>query len=309
MSAPGVSVIIPSFNAARFVGAAVESVLNQKYEGVAELIVVDDGSTDDTIDVLRRYGDRLRLSAKKNGGVSSARNVGLHSARNEFVALLDADDLMKPGRLASQVAALLAQPEAVMCCSSIEHIGEDGELLVNQPKQIQTRYLADQLMVRRLFERNFVATSSVMLLRAQVQAIGGFNERLTHSEDCELWLRLTQCGSLVLLPERLTQYRIHGTQSINNLVAMALGRLMARASFLERYPAQRNALGAAYVSSAMAAYAMDSGYSLFRGGDAPAARRACRLGIRYAPLSMRLWRMYIRSFLPLRSGGRNPTEI
>lgn len=294
-----ISVIIPAFNASRFIAQAIESVLNQDYKGIVQLIIIDDGSTDDTVEVLKNYANQVFIIQKPNGGVSSTRNVGLKAAQHDFVALLDADDVMKPGRLAAQAAALAATPEAVLCYSSVEFIDDSGNLLESQPKLLSEPSDTSNTTTKRLFDRNFITTSSVMFRRSPVLAINGFNEKLNFSEDCDLWLRLSQSGQFILLPQRLTQYRIHSSQTIRHEAGMARGRLLARAYFLRQYPEQRQILGTTYIRKKMALYASDYGYPLFLSGDPCAARSVYRLGLQHAPLNLKLWRLYLRSFFPI----------
>src|SRR5512139_2667017 len=110
MAAPTVSVVVPAYNAAWCVRKAVDSVLAQDFRDF-ELIVVNDGSTDDTLAVLRGYGDAIRVVDQRNGGMSNARNAGIRAARGEFLAFLDSDDWWLPGKLGRQVALLRARPD------------------------------------------------------------------------------------------------------------------------------------------------------------------------------------------------------
>ena len=111
---PSVSVIIPTFNRCGFLGRAVDSVLEQTGPSF-ELIVVDDGSTDTTFDLLAGYGDRIEMIRQSNLGVSAARNAGIRSARGEYIALLDSDDYWLPGKLETQHAFFRERPEALIC--------------------------------------------------------------------------------------------------------------------------------------------------------------------------------------------------
>ena len=113
---PLVSVVIPSYNCGGVIGDTLESVLAQDYPAL-EVIVVDDGSTDDTCDVVARYGDRVTLLQQRNAGAAVARNAGIRCARGDYVALLDADDLWLPGKLSIQVDHLEGNPQVGTCCT------------------------------------------------------------------------------------------------------------------------------------------------------------------------------------------------
>jgi len=126
--APDVSVVIPAYNAAWCVAKAIESVLVQ--EGADfEIIVVDDGSTDDTAAVLARYGDAIRVVRQRNQGLSAARNAGIRAAQGEFVAFLDADDWWLAGKLGQQLALMHTRPELGFCSTAARVEDPDGRLL------------------------------------------------------------------------------------------------------------------------------------------------------------------------------------
>lgn len=292
----GVSVIIPAYNAARYICHAIDSTLNQETEFPVEIIVINDGSTDDTARVLQMYRSRIKVIDTPNHGVSSARNVGINSANCELIALLDADDRMNAGRLAAQASGLQGNPKAVLSCSSIELIDDRGNLIEEQPKPIAHRPDTHGNITSHIFSRNFIATSSVMLRRSTVSAINGFSEQLSHSEDCELWLRLSLLGEFIFLEERLTQYRVHSTQSVHNELAMAKGRIAAREHFLRNLPQNQNIINNKHIQKVMAELAIDYGYRLAQKGEHAAARSACQIGLRYSPLSLPLWKMYLKSY-------------
>ena len=129
---PRVSVVIPAFNQARFLPAAIDSALAQTYRD-REIIVVDDGSTDETPDVARRYGDALRYVRQANKGLAGARNTGIERARGEFVALLDSDDVWLPGFLEHMMAVAEAQPRAAVYFGAWRYIDASGNPLPEPP--------------------------------------------------------------------------------------------------------------------------------------------------------------------------------
>jgi len=184
MNNPLISVIIPTYNRAWALGEALDSVLAQTYPAV-ELIVVDDGSTDETPDLLARYGDALRVLTLENGGVSRARNHGISASTGEFIAFLDSDDRWLPDKLAEQAAFFKATPEALIC--QTEEIWIRNGKRVN-PCKHHKKPSGD------IFEASLhlclVSPSAVMMRRSLLEDVGLFDESLPACEDYDLWLRI-----------------------------------------------------------------------------------------------------------------------
>lgn len=181
---PSVSVVIPTFNRGWTLRAALDSVLAQTWRDF-ELIVVDDGSTDNTSEILHSYGPVVKVVRQDNAGVSAARNKGVQSAGGEFIAFLDSDDRWLPDKLSVQVDFFNSQPEAVIC--QTEEIWIRNGKRVN-PKKVHKKPSG------RIFEASLalclVSPSAVMLRRSFFNAIGGFDETLPACEDYDLWLRI-----------------------------------------------------------------------------------------------------------------------
>jgi Glycosyl transferase family 2 len=207
-AAPRVSVIVPCYNAERYVAQALDSALTQDAVPL-EVLVADDGSSDGTAEVLARYGERIRVFHQDHGGPSRARNACLRAARGEFVALLDADDRFRPGKLAKQVAALDARPDVGLVYTGWHVIDGDGTPL---PHQGWSREEGD--VRRRLLLGNLTHPVAVMLRRTPVVDAGGFDESLQVNEDWDLFLRLALGGMRwACIDEALGEYRVHGGQS------------------------------------------------------------------------------------------------
>ncbi len=252
MPASLTSVIIPTHNGARHLGEAIDSALAQTHPAV-EVIVVDDGSADDTPAVAARYGDRIRFLRQENRGVSAARNAGLGAARGVYVSFLDHDDRLLPEKLARQAAVLDAHPEVGVVYTGWWFIDEQGHRL---PATGWTRSEGDLLPdLLRLDSPIFMPAIAVR--RALVDAVGGFDERLRRSEDWDLWLRLSARGARwACVDAPLVEYRLHAGQKHRDTAR----RLAAQLEILERLfadPALAPALKAralqdAYVRAAMA---------------------------------------------------------
>ncbi len=198
---PRVSVIIPTYNRGWILEEAVDSVLGQTYTDF-ELIVVDDGSTDDTRARLQPYGQRIAYVQQDNQGVSAARNTGLQLARGELVALLDSDDLWMPAKLARQVAFFDAHPAAQIC--------QTEEIWIRRGKRVNPKN-RHRKPSGWIFEPSLalclVSPSAVMLRRGLMDAMGGFDVSLPACEDYDLWLRISLRCPIHLIDDALVVKR------------------------------------------------------------------------------------------------------
>jgi GT2 family glycosyltransferase len=183
---PLVSVIIPTFNRAWAVERAVDSVLDQDYRPF-ELIVVDDGSTDQTAEILARYGNQLTVVCQENRGVSAARNAGIARAEGDLIAFLDSDDFWRPKKLTIQVDFFTSHPDALIC--------QTGEFWVRNGRRVNPgrrhRKLSGMIFTSSL-ELCLVSPSAVMMRKTLFSMVGGFDETLPACEDYDLWLRVTR---------------------------------------------------------------------------------------------------------------------
>ena len=182
---PLVSVIIPTYNRGRYLPEAIDSVLAQTYTPI-EVIIVDDGSTDDTATLLAGYGNRIDVLRQPNRGVSAARNSGIRKAAGEYIALLDSDDCWKPQKVAAQIAYFKSNSGMLIC--QTEEIWIRNGLRINPGKRHrkQSGFIFEQCLPLCL-----VSPSAVMLHTRLLQAVGLFDERLPACEDYDLWLRVT----------------------------------------------------------------------------------------------------------------------
>ncbi len=226
---PRVSVVVPVFNGAAHVSDAIESVLAQT-AGDLELIVVDDGSTDDTAAVIAGHADRdLRIVplARPHRGLSAARNAGLAVARADLVAFLDADDVWLPRKLEAQIAWLTAHPGCEACFTHTEEI-DDALRVITPWGDIEERYGRASVGPRVLVEHgNLVAGSGsgVMAIAAGLREAGGFDERLVACEDLDLWYRLALRAPLRAVPEVLVQIRRSPGQMQSDFNRVLQGRI------------------------------------------------------------------------------------
>lgn len=205
-----ISVVIPTYNRAAYLQLALESVLCQDYP-CFEVVVVDDGSTDDTASVLQSYVGRVRFFRQANAGPSVARNRGILEARGELVAFLDSDDLMVPGRLARQAALFAKEPELGLVAGDYAKIGPHGESLgIMALSRTDRRHLA-----RGVWYRNFFATGTVMVRRSCFESVGLFPVDINFAEDWDLWLRIMDKHRVLYVSGVEAYIRFH----TNSLVA------------------------------------------------------------------------------------------
>ena len=203
-----VSIIVPCCNGARFLADALDSALAQTHPAT-EVIVVDDGSVDDTPAVLRRYAGRLRVLCQPNRGPSAARNAALGVARGEYVAFLDADDRFLPDKVARQTAVLDSRPDVGLVYTGWRFIDEEGRVLPGEARPSGEGDLLPALLLA-----NPIHPLAAVVRRALVADVGGFDETLRGCEDWDLFLRLSRRGMRWASVEAaLCEYRVHPAQS------------------------------------------------------------------------------------------------
>ncbi|MEY3530392.1 MAG: hypothetical protein RLZ70_1460 [Verrucomicrobiota bacterium] len=229
---PAVSVVMAVFNGARFLPETLASLQAQTMCDF-EIVIVDDGSTDDTprlLNVFAQSEPRCRILTQTNQGQVAARNLGAHSARASLIAWLDADDIAEPERLQLQRAHLEAHPNLAAVGSSIRTINENSEVTATVPYPTGSANVAQAMR-----SGSALAHSAVMMRREVFLAIGGYREALLHAEDYDLWLRLLDRHSADNLPVPLVRYRMHGgSLSFRRRRQQSLAAFAARHSAAER---------------------------------------------------------------------------
>lgn len=204
MTSPLVTVVIPAYNARRWVAAAIESVLGQRYTPF-EVVVVDDGSKDGTEAVVRGFGDRVRYVHQANAGVCLARNRGAAAGSGTLVAFLDADDLWLPGKLKAQAERFEAVPELAACFTRSEAFEESTGLTHRFVHRLRGDPVEDLLRNGNVIGQ----VSSLMVRRDVFERLGGFDPLLSNCADWDIAIRLVGAGPVELVEEDLVRYRIH----------------------------------------------------------------------------------------------------
>ncbi|MCS3762027.1 glycosyltransferase [Bradyrhizobium sp. 62B] len=216
-STHSVSVVIPAKNVAAYIGETLASALAQGE--VSEVIVVDDGSTDDTTAIVRAIRDpRLRLMTNDSAGVSAARNLGARHASGEWLLFLDADDRLRPGAVASLLAAARGAPRAVLVYGDYNTIDHEGRQ-IGRRDLLRGRRKPSGDVLTRLAAGNFIVNGGIALARAEAfRAIGGFDTSLRYCEDWHCWCRLAAIGEFEFAPKLLLDYRLHTANTMNAAV-------------------------------------------------------------------------------------------
>ena len=223
-SRPRVSVVMPTYNAEGYIAAAVRSALDPSLPEV-EVLVVDDGSTDGSVAEVHAIDDS-RISVIQipaSGGPARPRNIGIARARAPYVSLLDADDLLKPGKLAASVAILDRCPSAGFAFGDYERMDVDANVfetsvahrhpvlrgLKSEAAGADWRLIPQAALARGLLYENFIGTSGVVLRRNLAMTLGGFDETISNSDDRDLWFRLAHSGDAVYSTSLGYSYRVH----------------------------------------------------------------------------------------------------
>jgi len=205
---PLVSVVIPTFNRAHLISDTLESVLNQTFRDF-EIIVVDDGSTDNTPELIKGYGPQVRYIYQENSGQGAARNVGIHAACGDFIAFLDSDDLWLPSKLEAQMTQLLCSDSLFWAYCDMEMFdGQTGQTLGNYSDTFKPY---QGMVYKQLILGDFIASPTPLVRKDIFYFVGYFEEisSLKGREDWDLWLRIAAHYPIIYIPKVLARYRIH----------------------------------------------------------------------------------------------------
>lgn len=229
MSNPLVSCIVPAFNAERFLGEAIDSILGQTYRPI-EVIVVDDGSTDGTPGVARGYGDRIAYVRQPNAGPAAAFNKGLQLAKGEYVSFLAADDLWHPEKLSCQMEMFRSRPELDLCCAHLENFWVP-----------ELRFEEERFAGHRLRAPTPAYSLGTLLARRSVfDKVGLLDDELQHADALDWFLRATEKGAVQeMLPNVLLRRRLHqGNRSRHRAAASRHAHLRVIKASIDRRRAQ-----------------------------------------------------------------------
>jgi glycosyltransferase involved in cell wall biosynthesis len=313
-----VSVIIPVFNGAATVAAAIDSALAQEFGGELEVIVVNDGSTDATSSVLDAYRGRVTVLDRVNGGPAAARNAGVRASRGQYVAFLDADDIWMPGKLEKTLEALDSDSGAAMVYTNASMIGAGDEMLgTTYTPAAERRAPTMEDMLSGLW--NILPSTSVMK-RTTFDAIGGFREEFATGhpqwEDSYFMLVAREHGRFVYLDEPTVLYRVAGSveeslkrrrvwkQDSENPETMRVDRYVRNSELMQRLVRERFGDRAmrllAAIRRATGGLLVSVGLTAMLDCDRIFARRCYRLALHYDPFNAKTYLRIAWTYLPER---------
>jgi len=292
-----VSVIIPVRNGVATIRRTIDSALAQEAES-AEVIAVDDGSTDATARILGSYGDRIKFLRQRNRGPSAARNVGAAAAGpdSEYLVFLDADDVLLPPMLRTLTAELDAAPSVALAFCDVVPVDDfDHELDIKFIDEHSAHAPSMEELLTRWWP---ILTSAAVMRRSAFERAGGFDESFTRPgfEDPYMWLVMREQGEFRYVPQRLVRYRT--TPPSERMMKYAKGYRVFGRLVTERY----GEAGQRLIRESSNAFVSAWGYAglvALRDGDKMRARKAFACAMRYGPFQVRAASRWLRTFLPM----------
>ena len=292
---PIITVIMPCFNAAAHLHDSVSSALAQTFSDI-ELLVVNDGSTDDSLSVLKNFSDpRVKIINQSNQGVCVARNNAIALAKGEFVAFLDADDTWNQDCLSELYQALTQYPQAALAYCGWQNIGlpgSSGEPYV--PPDYENEYKLIQL-----FENCRWPIHACLTKRKAIIGAGGFDARFSTSEDYLLWLKIVKSQSVILVPKVLAYYHFHnGSQATQNKSRSAINHLLAQRSFLKDYPEDAKKIPIKLQKKLMFELLLKQGFKCYWNRELHHARKIFRVVMKTGYGDLECWKYMLPALLP-----------
>ncbi|MCF6150425.1 MAG: glycosyltransferase [Candidatus Kuenenia sp.] len=287
---PLVSIIMPTYNCAGYLPEAINSVLAQTYDA-HELIVIDDGSTDNTKSVLAPYMEKIQyIDLGRNEGLPIARNTGIHAARGEYFAFLDADDIWMPEKLEVTMEQFLKNPDVGMVYS--KHINIDSKSQFREGK-IRGKLPSGNIFLQLFFEQNFVICSSVVVRKDVFHATGLFDFDLVNCQDWDMWLRITFYYKVIGINTPLVKYR-HSSKSLsknrNNVLKY---QQVVIDKIYTMFKDKENGISEKIYKKRLAAHYAKIGRHYMRIGDKTTAKENFRLSLKMDPINIRTLRYYL----------------
>jgi glycosyltransferase involved in cell wall biosynthesis len=231
---PKVSAIITTYNGESYIKSAINSVIKQTYKNI-EIIVVDDGSKDDTYEKIKPYIKKIKYIYQKNSGISCARNTGIKSAEGDFIAFLDHDDLWLPEKIEEQVKYFLDNPQEVFVHSSIKYINHKGELIIPDSYWCELKINNSVENIKEILMHYAMFPSTMMIKKRVFEEFGYFDPDFVNCQGYELCLRIAKKYRLGYLDEPLVLYRISDGSHSNDPIRFDYYRIKVVETFLSKH--------------------------------------------------------------------------
>lgn len=291
-----ISVIMPCFNAEAFLSISIRNVLEQTFKNI-ELIVINDGSTDRSLQVLNGFHDtRLKIINQQNRGVCAARNRGLAETTGDYISFFDADDTWKPDCLENLHDALQSRVDAVLAYCGWQNIGLPGGR--GEP-YIPPDYEREK-KIEQLLRSCPWPIHAALTRRSAIESAGRFDERLSNAEDYKLWLQIASFSTIVRVPKVLAFYHFHeGQQASKNHVRAAFQQWMVQNEFVKKHPEIVKQLGYKKVRQLTHGELLKKGYICHWERDLKSAREIFRLVMKQGYGRLKDWKYMLPSLLPL----------
>lgn len=290
-----ISIIMPCYNCAKHVESSIASVLAQDFKSW-KLIIVDDGSTDESAEIISAINDsRIQLLRQANAGVSAARNRALTVAKGELIAFLDADDTWKPHFLTRMVAALDARPDAILAYCGWQNVGLPGgrgEPFIPPDYEIPSKL--EMLLINCRWPIHAALTRRTAVIDA-----GGFDHRYVNAEDFALWVKIATLSPIVRVPEVMAYYHFHGTtQASANHTQAALQLWQAQREYLATHPVHTSQLGRDKIKRITHGELLQRGYVRYWARDLSTARDIFKIVMRHGYGTLHDWKYMLPALLP-----------
>ena len=286
-----VSVIIATYNRVEFLSKTIDSLLQQNFRDF-ELIVVDDGSTDTTPQMLKGYGDRLVVLRQENRGPSAARNLGVRRASAPWIAFQDSDDLSEPDHLASLYDYAIEHPGCGMVFANGAYLGgpqHGRETII--PARKSRRLAKRQVRLADLFDKSVVRLQASLISRRAYDGVGGHDESLRICMDLDLSFRLLISHPVVYLDRVVFLYRRHEGNSGSNEELRLNENIRVIEKLVEQFPRAKEELGAGRIARRLAYRYYRLGKGRWKRGQSVQARQAIREATSLRPTSLK-YRFY-----------------
>jgi glycosyltransferase involved in cell wall biosynthesis len=296
-----ISVIIPVYNRELLLSEAIESALSQTYKNF-EIIIIDDGSTDGSRDIIQSYHQRypaiIKTARISNSGPAAARNYGASLAAGDLLSFLDSDDIWSPNKLELQAKTMERSPQFVLIYAFYKHFFENGQR-ENNNELVRTKEAPQGNILSKLLMSCFISTITVLLKKNIFLEMGGFNELIHIGEDYDLWLRIANKHQIGCVPEVLAWYRQHADNIMkSDFINDIPSDTKIVEGFIENNPEVLKKINYSLLLRRLSAPYFDRAYYYVHNGQLQEARAAILCAIKRYPWKLDYYRYLLATFLP-----------